>query len=60
MTPDADALYAQAVAAGATPLFPPSDRPYGDRMGGVVDRWDNSWYIATPLGTERRLQGVGT
>ena len=36
--PDADALYAQAVAAGATPLSPPSDQSYGDRMGSVRTR----------------------
>jgi PhnB protein len=45
--PDADALYRQAVAAGATSLFPPSDQPHGDRVGGVEDAWGNTWYIAT-------------
>jgi uncharacterized glyoxalase superfamily protein PhnB len=45
--PDADALYRQAVAAGAKSLYPPSDQPYGDRMGGVEDPWGNTWYIAT-------------
>ena len=45
--PDADAVYRQAVAAGAKPLYPPKDQPYGDRMGGVEDAWGNTWYIAT-------------
>jgi PhnB protein len=48
--PDADALYRQAVAAGAKPLYPPKDQPYGDRMGGVEDAWGNTWYIATHSG----------
>ena len=52
--PDADALYQQAVAAGAKPLYPPSDRPYGDRMGGVEDPWGNEWYIASHLARESR------
>jgi len=34
----------QAVAAGAKPLYPPKDQPYGDRMGGVEDAWGNTWY----------------
>jgi uncharacterized glyoxalase superfamily protein PhnB len=50
--PDADALYQQAVAAGAKPLYPPSDQPYGDRVGGVEDAWGNTWYIASHLGRE--------
>ena len=36
--PDADAVYAQAVAAGATPLAAPTDQSYGDRMGSVRTR----------------------
>jgi uncharacterized glyoxalase superfamily protein PhnB len=46
--PDADALYEQAVAAGATPLSPPSDQSYGDRMGSVVDAEGITWFIARP------------
>jgi uncharacterized glyoxalase superfamily protein PhnB len=46
--PDADALYAQAVAAGATPLSAPTDQPYGDRMGSVADGQGITWYIARP------------
>jgi PhnB protein len=47
--PDADALYARAVEAGAKSLYPPADQPYGDRVGGVEDAWGNTWYIASPL-----------
>lgn len=47
--PDADTLYRQAVDAGAKPLYPPADQPYGDRVGGVEDKWGNTWYIASRL-----------
>jgi uncharacterized glyoxalase superfamily protein PhnB len=43
---DADALYDQAVAAGARPIAPPADRPYGDRVGTVEDTLGNLWHIA--------------
>jgi PhnB protein len=46
--PDADALYEQAVAAGATPLSPPADQSYGDRVGSVMDAQGITWFIARP------------
>ena len=48
--PDTDAVYAQALHAGATSIDPPRDAPYGDRAAGVKDAWGNSWFIATYLG----------
>jgi PhnB protein len=45
---DADGLYEQAVAAGATPLSPPADQSYGDRMGSVMDAQGITWFIARP------------
>jgi PhnB protein len=45
---DADALYEQAVAAGAKSLSPPMDRWYGDRVASVEDSMGNQWYIARP------------
>jgi PhnB protein len=45
---DADLLYEQALAAGATSLMPPADQPYGDRMGAVQDAAGNQWFIARP------------
>ena len=45
---DCDALYQQAVAAGATPLSPPADQSYGDRVGAVRDSNGITWYIARP------------
>lgn len=47
--PDTDAVYAQALRAGATTIEAPSDKPYGDRSAGVRDPWGNSWFIATHM-----------
>jgi uncharacterized glyoxalase superfamily protein PhnB len=47
--PDVDALYRQAVAAGAESMFEPRNEPYGDRVGGVKDAWGYTWYIATAI-----------
>ena len=46
---DCDAVYAEAVRAGATSIWAPEDKPYGERSGGVTDPWGNQWYIATPI-----------
>jgi PhnB protein len=46
---DADRVYQRALDGGAKTLFPPSDQPYGQRVGGVIDVEGNRWYIATVL-----------
>jgi PhnB protein len=46
---DVDAWYERAVAAGAVSRGAPADQPYGDRVGGVADPFDNLWYIATHI-----------
>lgn len=48
--PDTDALYAQAVAAGATGVTPPYTAPYGDRAATIKDPFGNTWFLATYLG----------
>lgn len=48
--PDADAVYARALAAGAASIYDVVDQPYGERSGGVQDRWGNKWWIATHTG----------
>jgi len=48
--PDADAIYAQALRAGATSVEPPTDKPYGDRSAGVRDQFGNTWYLNTYMG----------
>ena len=45
--PDADAAFAQAVAAGATVEKPMMDQFYGDRTGTVVDPFGYKWTLAT-------------
>ena len=47
--PDTDAMYSQALRAGATTIEAPNDKPYGDRTAGVRDAWGNSWFIATHI-----------
>ena len=46
---DVDACYRQAVRAGAISRSEPADQFYGNREGGVVDRWGNIWWMATVL-----------
>ncbi len=44
---DADAVYEQALKAGATSLLAPTDMFWGDRMARVTDPCGNLWAIAT-------------
>lgn len=44
---DADALFAQAVAAGAEVRMPMSDAFWGDRYGQLADPFGHVWSIAT-------------
>jgi uncharacterized protein len=43
---DVDAVFARAVAAGATPVTEPQDRFWGGRSGYVADPEGNRWEIA--------------
>lgn len=45
--PDVDATYRMALAAGGSSQMEPTNMFYGDRHGGVKDKWGNSWWIAT-------------
>jgi PhnB protein len=44
-----DAMFARAVAAGAIPVSPVTDQPYGWRVGRVVDPFGHHWEIGKPL-----------
>lgn len=44
---DADAIFTQAVAAGATVKMPIGDTFWGDRFGKVTDPFGHEWSIAT-------------
>ncbi len=45
--PDVDAVFAQAVKAGATVERPVSDQFYGDRNGDLIDPFGHRWGIST-------------
>lgn len=61
--PNIDAVYRQALEAGAISLMEPADQFYGDRSAGVRDPFGNHWFIAThiedvsPEELTRREQG---
>lgn len=44
---DVDAVFNQAVAAGATVKEALQDKFYGDRIGTVVDPFGHRWHLAT-------------
>jgi PhnB protein len=46
---DPDAMFNQAVAAGATVVSPVTDQPYGWRVGRLVDPFGHHWEIGKPL-----------
>ncbi len=46
---DPDAVFNQAIAAGATVVAPVTDQPYGWRVGRVVDPYGHHWEIGKPL-----------
>ena len=47
---DVDAAYARALAAGATSVAAPEDKPYQERAAGIKDSFNNTWWIATYTG----------
>jgi PhnB protein len=46
---DCDAVFNQAIAAGAKELLPMKDQFYGDRSGGLTDPYGHVWYVATRI-----------
>src|SRR5258707_5247000 len=46
---DCDALFSQAIAAGAKELLPMKDQFYGDRSGGLTDPYGPVWNVSTPI-----------
>lgn len=46
---DVDAVFARAIAAGATELRPLCDQFYGDRSGAVTDPWGHVWSVASRI-----------
>ena len=46
---DVDAVYAQAVAAGATPERAPADQFYGNRNASIRDPFGHRWTLSHPV-----------
>jgi PhnB protein len=46
---DPDAMAAQAIAAGATEIYPVADQDYGYRLGRIKDPFGHHWEICRPL-----------
>lgn len=44
---DVDAVFNQAIAAGAETQKPVEDKFYGDRIGSLVDPFGHVWHVAT-------------
>jgi len=44
-----DAVFARALAAGATELMPVQDQWYGDRQGGLTDPFGHVWWVSTHM-----------
>ena len=38
-----------ALSAGATPILEPTLQPWGDRVAGFHDPFDNRWWVATRI-----------
>ena len=63
--PDVDALFARAVAAGATAEREPMDEFYGARAATLRDPWGHRWHLhhqleeLTAEEMQRRLDGLG-
>ena len=62
---DSDAVFARAVAAGASVVMPMTDMFFGSREGRVSDPFGNVWTIATlkeqvsPKEIQRRMTAAG-
>lgn len=60
---EVDQVHADALAAGATSVDPPTDRPYGPRAAYVADpegnRWEIVWAPGTSIDDDGRLHGLG-
>ena len=61
---DSDAVYQKAIKAGAKVVREIANQFYGDRSGGVEDRWGNQWWISShvedvaPEEMERRAKAA--
>jgi PhnB protein len=47
---DCDAVFNQAVGAGAQPTMPPADMFWGERYARVTDPFGHLWSLGAPIG----------
>ncbi len=47
---DVDAMFKQALGAGATEVRPVADQFYGDRSGTLKDPFGHTWHLSTHKG----------
>ena len=55
---DVDTIYEKAVAAGATNVSAPAERPYGDRECAFRDPGGNEWFVGTHHGESFVPEGL--
>jgi PhnB protein len=46
---DVDTVFSKALRAGVSAITEPAEQPWGDRVGGFHDPFDNRWWVATHL-----------
>jgi PhnB protein len=46
---DVDVTYARALTQRSRSILIPTDQPWGDRVAGILDPFDNRWWIATAV-----------
>jgi len=60
---EVDEVFTSAVAAGATAISEPTDRPYGPRASYFADpegnRWEVVWAPGTSIDADGLLRGLG-
>lgn len=49
---DPDTVFARAIAAGATVVYPVNDQSYGWRLGRFADPFGHHWEVGKPLGQD--------
>jgi PhnB protein len=49
---DAETAYRRAIAAGATSMSEPVDRPFG-RLAAVLDPFGNQWHMSSPIRADK-------
>jgi uncharacterized glyoxalase superfamily protein PhnB len=57
---DSDAVYQQALKAGATSIDEPRNQEYGERSASVKDPAGNYWYVATHRGESYIPKGLNS